>query len=176
MAYKRISPVPIIEGGTNAVTMATTDGVVFFDGTRLVTTAVGSATQVLTSNGAGVAPTFQAAGGGGAFLTWNIVTGATQAAVKSNAYVANNAGTCVITLPATAAVGDTILISGMNNVTGWQIAQNSGQLIHYGVSTTTTGAGGSLASTSTYDTIWLTCIVTNTTWLGYSTQGNITVV
>jgi hypothetical protein len=60
---------PIIEGGTNATTMATTDGVVYYDGTRLVTTAVGTATQVLTSNGAGVAPTFQAAGGGGGGVT-----------------------------------------------------------------------------------------------------------
>lgn len=61
--------VPIANGGTNASTMATTDGVVYFDGTRLVTTAVGTAAQVLTSNGAGVAPTFQAAGGGGGGIT-----------------------------------------------------------------------------------------------------------
>jgi len=56
---------PIAGGGTNATSMANTDGVVYYDGTRLVTTAVGTATQVLTSNGAGVAPTFQAAGGSG---------------------------------------------------------------------------------------------------------------
>ncbi|MBE3085180.1 MAG: hypothetical protein IMZ64_03055, partial [Bacteroidetes bacterium] len=54
------SPVAIAEGGTNATAMATTYGVNYFDGTRLVTTAVGTATHVLTSNGAGVAPTFQA--------------------------------------------------------------------------------------------------------------------
>lgn len=58
------APVAIAYGGTNATTMATTDGVVYFDGTSLVTTAVGTATQVLTSNGTGVAPTFQDAGGG----------------------------------------------------------------------------------------------------------------
>jgi hypothetical protein len=52
-------PVSIANGGTNATSMATTDGVVYFDGTRLVTTAVGTATYVLTSNGAGNAPTFQ---------------------------------------------------------------------------------------------------------------------
>lgn len=57
-------PIEIAFGGTNATTMATTDGVVYYDGTRLVTTAAGTATNVLTSNGAGVAPTFQAAGGG----------------------------------------------------------------------------------------------------------------
>jgi len=56
--------VAIAGGGTNATSMANTDGVVYYDGTRLVTTTVGTAGQVLTSNGA-VAPTFQAAPGVG---------------------------------------------------------------------------------------------------------------
>jgi hypothetical protein len=51
-------PIEIAKGGTNASSMATTDGVVYYDGTRLVTTAVGTAGDKLTSNGAGVAPTF----------------------------------------------------------------------------------------------------------------------
>ena len=58
MAYKRISPMPIVEGGTNATSMATTDGTVYYDGTRLVTTATGTTGQVLTSAGAGVAPSY----------------------------------------------------------------------------------------------------------------------
>jgi hypothetical protein len=65
MAYNGPLPLVIKAGGTDASSMTNTDGVVYFDGTRLVTTAVGTATQVLTSNGAGVAPTFQASGGGG---------------------------------------------------------------------------------------------------------------
>jgi hypothetical protein len=52
-------PVEISKGGTNANTMSTTDGVCYFDGTSIVTTAVGTATHVLTSNGVGNAPTFQ---------------------------------------------------------------------------------------------------------------------
>lgn len=55
---------PIANGGTNASSMATTNGVTYFDGTRLVTTTAGTAGQVLTSNGAGLAPTYQAGGGG----------------------------------------------------------------------------------------------------------------
>jgi len=51
-------PVTIANGGTNATTMATTDGTVYYDGTRLVTTATGTAGQVLTSGGAGVAPAY----------------------------------------------------------------------------------------------------------------------
>lgn len=83
MAYKRISPTPIIEGGTNATSMTTTDGVVYYDGTRLVTTAVGTATNVLTSNGAGLAPTFQSAGGGGGITTINTDSGSVTGATVS---------------------------------------------------------------------------------------------
>lgn len=63
MAYKRQSPMPINEGGTNATSMANTFGVNYYDGTRLLTTSVGTASQVLTSNGVGMAPTFQSLGG-----------------------------------------------------------------------------------------------------------------
>lgn len=62
-------PVAIANGGTNATSFTNTDGVVYFDGTRLVDTTAGTAGQVLTSNGAGVAPTFQAAAAGGAVTT-----------------------------------------------------------------------------------------------------------
>ncbi len=62
MAYKRQSPGPIIEGYTNATTMATQYGVNYFDGTRVVTTSAGTGGQILTSNGA-AAPTFQSTAG-----------------------------------------------------------------------------------------------------------------
>ena len=164
----------IANGGTNATSMATTDGVVYFDGTRLVTTAVGTATNVLTSNGAGMAPTFQAVSSGA--FPWTVVTGGTQAIAVNNGYIANNAGTCVMTLPATAAVGDRIRVSGMNNVSGWQIAQNSGQTIHFGNVNTTTGAGGTLASTNIYDSVELVCNIANTDFIVLSSIGNITYV
>ena len=77
MAYKRTSPAPVTEGGTGAQTLT---GVLTGNGTSAITanavtqygvlvggasnavdsTAVGTATHVLTSNGAGLAPTFQA--------------------------------------------------------------------------------------------------------------------
>lgn len=56
---------PIIGGGTNASSFGTVDGTIIYDGTRLVATATGTAGQVLTSNGAGVAPTYQASGASG---------------------------------------------------------------------------------------------------------------
>lgn len=52
-------PITVANGGTNATSFANTDGVVYFDGTRLVDTAVGTANYSLISNGAGNAPTFQ---------------------------------------------------------------------------------------------------------------------
>jgi len=58
MAYKRPSPAPIIEGYTNAITMTNTDGVNYYDGSKIVTTSVGTAGQVLTSQGAASAPIF----------------------------------------------------------------------------------------------------------------------
>ena len=64
------NPVAISQGGTNASSMVNTDGVVYYDGTRLVTTTVGTATQILTSNGSGVAPTFQAGGSGSSGLVF----------------------------------------------------------------------------------------------------------
>jgi hypothetical protein len=52
-------PIEVSKGGTNATSIANTNGVVFFDGTKFTNTIVGVAAQVLTSNGIGVAPTFE---------------------------------------------------------------------------------------------------------------------
>lgn len=160
-------------GGTNATTMATAYGVNYFDGTRIVTTAVGTAGQVLTSNGAGVAPTFQAAGGGSSF-TWTVVAGTSQAMAVNNGYISNNAGLVTCTLPATAAVGDVVRVTG-KGAGGWLIAQNAGQTIYFGDLASTTGVTGSLASTLTRDTVELVCVTTNNDWNVISSIGNITV-
>ena len=56
---------PLANGGTGASTL-TENGVLFGNGASAIgATAVGTAAQVLTSNGAGAAPTFQDAVGGG---------------------------------------------------------------------------------------------------------------
>lgn len=59
MAYKQKSPVPIIEGGTNAQTFIDNNGTVIYDGTLLKTINPGTATDVLTSNNGSIAPNFQ---------------------------------------------------------------------------------------------------------------------
>ncbi len=56
------APLAIGYGGTNATSMATTDGTVYYNGTSLVTTATGTSGQILTSAGAGNPPAFTSAG------------------------------------------------------------------------------------------------------------------
>ena len=57
-------PIEIALGGTNTISFTHTDGLVYYDGTRLNNLATGTAGQVLTSAGAGYAPSFQTFTGG----------------------------------------------------------------------------------------------------------------
>lgn len=117
--------------------------------------------------------TISSTGGG---LTWTVVTGTSQSAAVNNGYIANNAGLVTVTLPATSAVGDTVAVTGINNATGWKVAQNAGNQIFFGNTSTTAGTGGSLASTATRDTVYLVCMTANATWNVVTSIGNITVV
>src|SRR5690554_3747116 len=109
-------------------------------------------------------------------FTWNevVVMGPTSM-VANNGYVANNAGLVVLTLPLTAAFGTVIRVAG-KGAGGWLIAQNAGQTIHFGVVDTSTGAGGSLASTDQYDAVELLCTEADTDWTVLSVIGNLTVI
>jgi hypothetical protein len=107
------------------------------------------------------------------------VTGTSASMAVNTIYMADNAGLVTLTLPTTAAQGTRISVCGGNSglSTGsWKIAQNSGQSIAFGSSTTTVGATGSLQATNQWDSITLICTVANTKWtvLG-GAQGNITV-
>ena len=160
------------DGGT---TVLNADGALWIGNNS---TGIPNATNLTAGPGIGIANgpgtiTISSSGGG---LTWSTVTAATQAAVSNNGYIANNAGTVVITLPATSAVGDVIVVTGINNATGWSIAQNAGNQIFYGAKSTTAGTGGSLASTLTRDTVYLVCVTANADWNVTSSIGNLTVV
>lgn len=108
-------------------------------------------------------------------FTWSVETGASVAMVVNHGYIANNAGTMTLSLPASAAVGSIIEITGMNNATGWQVTQAAGQQIFFGVTQTTLGATGTITSSATRDAIRMVCIVANTTWQVLSVVGNPTV-
>lgn len=116
-----------------------------------------------------------AGGGGGGGITWNTVSGTSQSAAVNNGYITNNANLVTVTLPSTASVGDMVEIAG-KGAGGWKVAQNSGQVIHMDGVDSTTGTGGSLASTIRYDAVRLLCITANTDWLVLSGIGNLTVV
>ena len=135
---------------------------------------VGASGEVLTSNGAGALPTFQAGGGGGG-LTWNVEAGTSATMAVDNGYIANNAGLVTFTLPSTAAVGERVRVTGIG-AGGWKIAQNAGETIYFSGQATTTGVGGSLASVEDRDAVELLCVVANNDWNCLSAIGNLTIV
>jgi hypothetical protein len=128
-------------------------------------------TGISITNAAG-SITIAGTGGG---LTWTDVTGTSQAMAVNNGYTANNAALVTLTLPSTAAYGTVMAVVG-KGAGLWKIAQNSGQTIHFGIVSTTTGTGGSLASTFQYDVVYLLTTVANTDFTVIQSIGNITVV
>lgn len=166
------STIPVNLGGTGIAT-ATLNGVLYGNDTSpFGITAAGTTGQVLIAT-TDSAPSW---GMSPATFIWNTVVGATNALVN-NGYIANGGSTVVITLPTAAVVGSIIEVAG-KGVGGWQIAQNASpaQQINFGTSATTSGAGGYLQSTNTYDCVRLLCITANTTFEVLSSQGNITIV
>lgn len=78
-------------------------------------------------------------------------------------------------LPAASAFGDVIEIV-LAGGTSWTVTQAAGQQIFIGNTSTTLGAGGSLASNAQGDSLKMVCSAANTTWYVLSTVGNLTVV
>jgi len=125
----------------------------------------------VTTSGSGSTVTINSTAAGG--ITWNEVTGTSQAAAVDNGYITNNAALVTVTLPATAAVGETVRILGLG-AGGWKVAQNASQYIRWDESNvTTTGTGGDISSTDDHDAVELVCTVTNNGWGVASSKGNI---
>lgn len=125
-----------------------------------ITNGTGSIT-IATTNGQGI--------------TWNEVTGTSQTAAVNNGYVANNAGLVTVTLPTTAALGSIIEVA-WKGAGGWKVAQNASQAIRFGSTITTTGTGGSLASSASGDSVRILCTTADTGFEVIGSQGNLTVV
>jgi hypothetical protein len=96
-------------------------------------------------------------------LAWSTITAGTLAAVVGNGYTLNHASTaCVVTLPATAALGSKISLRGLAGSGGWTATANTGQTIQFG--NQSSSSAGSWSSTDPGDGCDLECIVANTTW------------
>lgn len=157
--------------GINGVDVGSVASVVSISGDHLGSTTITAGTGITVIPGAN---TITIASSGGSSFTWQVIT-TSQSASVNNGYITNSSSLITVTLPSTVAVGSLIELTGLGTG-GWSIAQNSGQSINFGVSTTTTGTGGSLSSSEQYDSVRIVCIVANTTFNVLSSIGNLTVV
>ena len=161
---------------SNAFVPLLTNGQLLIGSTGLnpVAATLTAGANISISNAAG---SITIAGTGFAGFSWTVVASGTQAITPNSGYIMNNGASLVtLTLPVTAPIGSLIGIQGASSG-GWAIAQNSGQAINIGSLASTTGAGGSIASTNAHDSLLLVCTVANTNFacLG-APQGNITIV
>jgi len=109
-------------------------------------------------------------------LVWSVIT-IDQTALVNNGYICNKASALLLTLPATAAIGDIIKVTGINTALGWKIVQNANQQIFFGNASTTLGATGFLQSAATRDSVELVCVVSgaSTVYNVISSVGNVTI-
>jgi hypothetical protein len=133
----------------------------------------GTLTLSGTGNFAATITGFITGSTGGAGITWNNSTTAQTASIN-NAYVSTASTLTTITLPTTSAFGSVFEVTGLGTG-GWKIVYNSGQYINFGNITTTT-TSGSLASSSTFDSVRLVCVSANTVFNVVSSIGNITYI
>lgn len=134
------------------------------------TLTAGTGVSITSASGS---VTINATGGG---LTWSTITAATLAAAVNNGYVLNHAATaCVVTLPATAALGSKISFRGLAGSGGWTITANTSQTIQFG--NQTSSSAGSWSSTDPGDSCDVECIVANSVWaLSNAVSADLTVV
>lgn len=163
---------PVPNGGTGAASF-NSNGVLVGNGTSALTSTAAGTTGTVLAGNTGSAPTFQA------IPALNVVdvTGTSQAMSTNTTYIADNAGLVTFTLPATAAQGTEITVSG-NGAGGWTIAQNANQVIKMNNQTTTTGVNGSLSSTNRFNSLTMVATVggASTTWVVNDFSGSFTFV
>jgi hypothetical protein len=140
---------------------------------NLVSTNTSNFDHILSSGDSNVQIAFDTLDESG--IVWAEVTGTSQTADTNWGYIVNNAALVTVTLPSTCAVGKRFYVTG-KGAGGWTIAQNAGQTIHLGSSSTTTGVGGSLSSTNRRDTLEMVCVTADTDFSVLNYVGTITVV
>jgi trimeric autotransporter adhesin len=134
----------VAQGGTGAGTF-TANGILYGNGTGAIgATAVGTATHVLTSNGAGVAPTFQAAAGGA-----TDINGLSDALVENNSiFLGNDPSGTTSTASNNVAVGTTALDSITTGDSNVAVGYNSATALTTGEFNTAVGNASLLSLTT----------------------------
>lgn len=109
-------------------------------------------------------------------ISWNKITATTQAMVTNNGYIADAGSLLTFTLPTTASIGDSLIVTGLG-AGGWTITQAAGQQIIIGSAASTVGVSGSISSSNQFDAFSLVCVTANSVWQTLSgPQGNLTIV
>ena len=163
-------PLPVGSGGLGITTTPTNGQIPIGNGTNYTAATLTAGSGISITNASG-SVTIASSG----VSATTEVTGTSATMVANNDYIANNVGLVTLTLPTTAALGSEIGVF-YKGAGGWLVAQNASQQIRIGTSTSTSGIGGSLASSAAGDCIKLKCITADTLFEVFSTQGNITVV
>lgn len=118
--------------------------------------------------------TISAVGGSsGTAFAWEVAT-ISKTISTNNGYIANASSRLSFLLPTTAAVGDTIKVTGYGDG-GWKITQNTGQRMHYSNVSSITGTTGYIESGNPKDSVELVCVVADTEFIVVSAIGTITV-
>jgi fibronectin-binding autotransporter adhesin len=156
MSYKIESPLPIIEGGTgvqsNTPYAVLCGGITGTDFIQSIA-SVGTAGQVLTSNGAAALPTFQTGGGGGGSVTFPTDNGTATESGGTLNIIANtatlNAGSSVsFSAPGSSNIVQLNVTDARQNTI---IGQGSGNLTLTGLTNTLLGFNCATALTSGSD-------------------------
>jgi hypothetical protein len=165
---------PVAEGSSNFNFLGPlTNGQLLIgsNGADPVAATITGSSGITVTNGAGSITL----SGTASSIGWNVVT-TNQSMTPESGYVANSGSNLTFTLPTTAAVG-TALAAINFNTGGFTIAQNASQNIRVGTSVSTTGVGGSVSSSAQGDSIYLVCVVANTSWITVGgVQGSLTIV
>lgn len=104
-------------------------------------------------------------------LTWTVDTTTPINVNTTEGHISNGGAQIVYNLPAAAGVGDGFAFLDLGG-NGFQLQCQGGQTVRLG--NQVTSSGGTVTTTAIGDVIWLVCAVANTTFLGYSAQGNLT--
>lgn len=143
-----------------------------------VTTETGQLTLVgsggIIVNGDAANNTLTISGGSGG-VSWQSVNISQNLTVNTGYFCVAPGTALSLALPVTSSVGDTIIIN-LDGATSYTITQGASQQIRFGLQETTSGALGSLTTTSQGCTLNLVCSVANLRWNAISSEGTFTIV